>query len=326
MGQLRELRGQCPAQPSRQVEAGIGEGQVASPAEIAPRRRGRGGRVAHEDEAAHEVPECTRSLALSCRRCPSPHPGSMTYLPDDTESDGAPANSERAGSRRALGCAFEIVETLVLTLLIYLVIHNFVAQPFEVQQSSMFPTIVDGEYILIDKLTPRFGGYDYGDVVVFNPPAGSGLDVQGIPFIKRIIGMPGDTVSLENGRVFITRPGESPVRIEEPYVVTEADGSTAPTICPREDCPQSWIVGDERVLRDGRQPSVEPGLAGLRTDRRGHHPRPRVAALLPARADRADRATGVPGARHRDGRPGSVIAGQARAGSSATIHASTSRS
>ena len=51
-------------------------------------------------------------------------------------------------------------------------IHNFVAQPFEVQQSSMFPTIVDGEYILIDKLTVRFDGYHYGDVVVFNPPPG----------------------------------------------------------------------------------------------------------------------------------------------------------
>ena len=175
----------------------------------------------HEDEAAHQVPESTRCLCAILCRPAFPHPGSMTYLPDETDSDGAPASSERAGSRRALGCAFEIVETLVLTLLIYLVIHNFVAQPFEVQQSSMFPTIVDGEYILIDKLTPRFGGYEYGDVVVFNPPSGSGLDVQGIPFIKRIIGMPGDTVSLENGRVFVTRPGASPVRIEEPYVVKE---------------------------------------------------------------------------------------------------------
>ena len=100
----------------------------------------------------------------------------MTYAPRRDRSDGAPASGERAGSRRALGCAFEIVETLVLTLLIYLVIHNFVAQPFEVQQSSMVPTIVDGEYILIDKLTPRFDGYHYGDVVVFNPPSGSGLE------------------------------------------------------------------------------------------------------------------------------------------------------
>jgi signal peptidase I len=188
----------------------------------------------------------------------------MTYVPDDTDSDGAPAPSERAGSRRALGCAFEIVETLVLTLLIYLVIHNFVAQPFEVQQSSMSPTIVNGEYILIDKLTPRFNGYEYGDVVVFNPPSGSGLDTQGIPFIKRIIGMPGDTVSLENGRVFVTRQDSSPVRIEEPYVVTDADGSISPTTCPREDCPLTWIVGEDEyfVMGDNRPSSQDSRVFG----------------------------------------------------------------
>jgi signal peptidase I len=188
----------------------------------------------------------------------------MTYLPDDTDSDGAPAPSERAGSRRALGCAFEIVETLVLTLLIYLVIHNFVAQPFEVQQSSMSPTIVNGEYILIDKLTPRFNGYEYGDVVVFNPPSGSGLDTQGIPFIKRIIGMPGDTVSLENGRVFVTRLDSNPVRIEEPYVVTDQDGSTSPTTCPRDDCPLTWIVGEDEyfVMGDNRPSSQDSRVFG----------------------------------------------------------------
>ena len=197
----------------------------------------------------------------------------MTYVSDETDPSGAPASGERASSRRALGCAFEIVETLVLTLLIYLVIHNFVAQPFEVQQSSMVPTIVDGEYILIDKLSTRFDGYHYGDVVVFNPPSGSGLETDGIPFIKRIIGMPGDTVSLENGRVFVTRPGESPVRIEEPYVVTQADGTTAPTHCPRAGLPAELDRRRERVLRDGRQPPHEPGLARLRADRRGPHPR-----------------------------------------------------
>ena len=188
----------------------------------------------------------------------------MTYVPVESDTDGAPAPSERAGSRRALGCAFEIVETLVLTLLIYLVIHNFVAQPFEVQQSSMFPTIVDGEYILIDKLTPRFDGYHYGDVVVFNPPSGSGLETQGIPFIKRIIGLPGDTVTLENGRVFVTRPDESPVRIEEPYVVPDGDGSPSATLCPREDCPQEWIVGENEyfVMGDNRPSSQDSRVFG----------------------------------------------------------------
>ena len=189
----------------------------------------------------------------------------MTYLPDETDSYGAPASSERAGSRRALGCAFEIVETLVLTLLIYLVIHNFVAQPFEVQQSSMLPTIVDGEYILIDKLTPRFGGYEYGDVVVFNPPSGSGLDTEGIPFIKRIIGMPGDTVSLENGRVFVTRPGQPGAH----RGALRRDGGgrlDRPDHLPAPRCPQSWIVAEAEyfVMGDNRP---QPGLAGLRADR-----------------------------------------------------------
>jgi signal peptidase I len=193
----------------------------------------------------------------------------MTYLADDPDSSGAPATSERAGSRRALGCAFEVVETLVLTLLIYLVIHNFVAQPFEVQQSSMVPTIVDGEYILIDKLTTRFNGYEYGDVVVFNPPSESGLATDGIPFIKRIIGMPGDTVSLENGRVFVTRPGQSPVRIEEPYVVRDPDGSTAATL-PRDPSglEDEWVVpeGSYFVMGDNRPHSQDSRAFGPITE------------------------------------------------------------
>jgi signal peptidase I len=187
----------------------------------------------------------------------------MTYLSDEREPTGAPAPSERAGSRRALGCAFEIVETLVLTLLIYLIIHNFVAQPFEVQQSSMLPTIVDGEYILIDKLTPRFDGYEYGDVVVFNPPTGSGLG-NGIPFIKRVIGMPGDTISLENGRVFVTQPGQPPVRIEEPYVVREADGSAAPTIPRDGQGTFEWVVPEDAyfVMGDNRPASQDSRAFG----------------------------------------------------------------
>jgi signal peptidase I len=188
----------------------------------------------------------------------------MTYAHDDTVDSGAPAPGERAGSRRALGCAFEIVETLVLTLVIYLVIHNFVAQPFEVQQKSMFPTIVEGEYILIDKLTPRFSDYEYGDVVVFEPPGGSGLATDGIPFIKRVIGLPGDTVTLENGRVFVTRPGESPVRIEEPYVVREEDGSTAATIQTNGDPVNEWVVPEESyfVMGDNRPDSQDSRAFG----------------------------------------------------------------
>jgi signal peptidase I len=131
-------------------------------------------------------------------------------------------------------------------------------------------------------------------VIVFNPPTESGLGADGIPFIKRIIGMPGDTISLENGRVFVTRPGESPVRIEEPYVVKQADGTTAPTDCPRPDCPLSWIVGENEyfVMGDNRPQSQDSRVFGpidedLILGRR-------LAPLLPARAHRAHRAPRVP--------------------------------
>lgn len=188
----------------------------------------------------------------------------MTYAPDDAADPDARAPRERAGSRRALGCAFEIVETLVLTLVIYLVIHNFVAQPFEVQQRSMFPTIAEGEYILIDKLTPRFTDYEYGDVVVFEPPGTTTFETDGIPFIKRIIGLPGDTVTLENGRVFVTRPGANPVRIEEPYVVQGPDGGSSPTLPSNGEPVNEWVVGDGEyfVMGDNRPESQDSRAFG----------------------------------------------------------------
>ena len=101
----------------------------------------------------------------------------MTYAPDATSDDGA--RPEESNTRRSLGCLLEIVETLVLTLVIYLLIHNFIAQPFEVEQDSMLPTILEHEYVLIDKLSPRFSDYDRGDIVVFQPP--EGFEQGGVP-------------------------------------------------------------------------------------------------------------------------------------------------
>jgi signal peptidase I len=74
-------------------------------------------------------------------------------------------------TRRPLGCLFEIVETLVLTLIIFFVIQTFVAQPYQIRQQSMETTLEPDQYVLVDKLTPRFDTYKRGDIVVFNPPA-----------------------------------------------------------------------------------------------------------------------------------------------------------
>jgi signal peptidase I len=187
----------------------------------------------------------------------------MTYTPPPATGDDLPAGGEPPAPRRRLGCALEIVETLVLTLVIYLVIHNFVAQPFEVEQQSMVPTVNPGEYVLIDKISPRFNDYERGDIVVFEPPEGFGQG--GVPFIKRIIGMPGDAISLENGRVFVQPPGGSPVRIDEPYVVQSIGGGVAPTLPKDAEGTTSWTVpaGTYFVMGDNRPDSQDSRFFGV---------------------------------------------------------------
>ena len=184
----------------------------------------------------------------------------MTYTPAAPERD--PTDDAPSPTRRGLGCAFEIVETLVLTLIIYLVIHNFVAQPFEVRMSSMTPTIVEREYVLIDKISPRFADYQRGDIVVFQPPAEYQTEGD-IPFIKRVIGLPGDTVQLINGAVWVTAPGGSTTELEEPYVA-RAGGVPVPTTCPPADCTGEWEVPDGEffVMGDNRGASQDSRVFG----------------------------------------------------------------
>jgi signal peptidase I len=186
----------------------------------------------------------------------------MTYAPEVTSSDAAPSDAERP-ARRGLGCAFEIIETLVLTLVIYLLIHNFDAQPFEVQQRSMMPTITPSDYVLIEKVTPRFGNYQRGDVIVFHPP--QGYEQGGIPFIKRIIGLPGDDIRLENGRVLVTPPGGATVRIDEPYIARSGDGRPVPTQNHAGPEPLTdWTVpqGSYFVMGDNRLESEDSRTFG----------------------------------------------------------------
>ena len=197
-------------------------------------------------------------------RRPDPSDGTvMTYAHEPTRSRGMRAADDEnpTARRRGIGCLFELLETLLLTLVIYLVIHNFVAQPFKVEQSSMIPTLLPEEYVLIDKLTPRFGGYQRGDIVVFTPP--EGYEQRGVPFIKRVIGTPGDVVTLSNGHVFVTPPGGEPRQIDEPYLPRDGDGAVA-TTTRDPDGPTEWTVGEGTyfVMGDNRLSSQDSRVFG----------------------------------------------------------------
>jgi signal peptidase I len=153
--------------------------------------------------------------------------------------------------RPALGCLFEVVETLVLTVLIFLGIQTFVAQPYRVQQQSMVATLLPDQYVLVDKLTPRWAPYDRGDIVVFDPPQ-TWSTGGGVPFIKRVIGLPNDTVELRNGKVFVNG-----VELDEPYI--NAENGIPETTDPQPGGGTQWVIpeGQLLVMGDNRNDSAD---------------------------------------------------------------------
>jgi signal peptidase I len=161
----------------------------------------------------------------------------------------------RAVSRRPLGCLYEIIETLVLTLILFLVFQTFVARPYCIQQESMEQTLEPQQCVLIDKLTPHIGTYNRGDIVVFNPPPGWDRQSDGTPLIKRVIGVGGDRVAIRNGAVYVNG-----VQLAEPYLYAQ-DGQPQPTEPEGID---HWLVptGQLFVMGDHRAVSADSRVSG----------------------------------------------------------------
>jgi signal peptidase I len=106
-------------------------------------------------------------------------------------------------SHRTFGCLLELLETLLVTVVVFLVLQLFVVQPYQVQQTSMENTLMPDQYVLVDKLTPRFDSFHRADVIVFNPPATWTGDVTGTAYVKRVIGIGGDTIDIHGGGVYV---------------------------------------------------------------------------------------------------------------------------
>jgi len=145
-------------------------------------------------------------------------------------------------SPRWRGCLLEILETIVLTLLIFFVVQNFIAQPYQILQVSMEHTLEPGQYVLVDKLSPHFSDYKRGDVIVFEPPAGIQEDGQNIPFIKRVVAVGGDTVEVKDGTVWVNG-----AKLSEPYVFEgqSTDPITGQTVW-KVPTGYLFVMGDHR--------------------------------------------------------------------------------
>lgn len=130
----------------------------------------------------------------------------------------------------------EIIETIVLTVLMFLVIRLAV-QNFNIDGHSMEPSLHDTELILVDKWTYRFHQPTRGDVVVFVAPPNPSQD-----YIKRIIGLPGDVITIQDTRVFVNGK-----QLNEFYVKPQNQGDPYPPFTNRIIPPGAYFVlGDNR--------------------------------------------------------------------------------
>ena len=173
------------------------------------------------------------------------------YLNDTTR-----LSARRGFASRVGGFLWELVQTVLLTLLIFFAMRA-VVQNFKVEGTSMEPTLHNNQFLLINKVTyarvdgtpverilpgstneagsPRFlfGSPEHGDIVVFRFPAQPDKD-----FIKRIIGVPGDVVEVRAGRVYLNGQLQ-----DEPYIRDGASYDRPAQVVPQG---QYFVLGDNR--------------------------------------------------------------------------------
>jgi len=157
-----------------------------------------------------------------------------TDLPGQPEPIERPRLSDRRSFLR------EAVETLLLIIGIYTLV-NLATARFVVEGRSMYPSFLGEEYLIVSRLSYIVGDPDRGDVVVFHYPEDPSRD-----FIKRVIGLPGETVHIENGQIYINN-----VPISEPYIAE---------LCETSMCQnRTWTLGDDEffVMGDNRNASQD---------------------------------------------------------------------
>ncbi|MFN2138668.1 MAG: signal peptidase I [Candidatus Promineifilaceae bacterium] len=124
----------------------------------------------------------------------------------------------------------EIVETLLLTFFIFWLVHSLVGR-YRIDGSSMYPTLQDGEYLIINNMTYLLDDPEPGDIIVFRHPRNE------LNLIKRVVGLPGDNVRIENGTVWVNG-----VALDEPYI------ADSPNYNGNWDVPPDnlFVLGDNR--------------------------------------------------------------------------------
>jgi len=171
----------------------------------------------------------------------------------------------RAGIRKYIPFVLELIKIAIIAFVIVAPIRYFLFQPFIVSGASMAPNFATGDYLIVDEISYRFSSPQRGDVVVFNTSFIPGY--YGQRFIKRVIGLPGETVDIKNGQVKIIKDGKTTI-LDEKYLPDNLKTYGDVNITLKAD--QYFVLGDNREYSyDSRMWGVVPrsdiiGKASLR--------------------------------------------------------------
>ncbi|MGA9397836.1 MAG: signal peptidase I [Anaerolineaceae bacterium] len=166
--------------------------------------------------------------------------------PTDTTPPIEPIPGEKDAHKITRGEVFgwliDAAETIILALVMFVIINSLTSR-VRVENISMLPTLNPGELILVNKLAYKLGDPRHGDVVIFHAPNNPGED-----YIKRIIGVPGDEVTVGNNKVAVNG-----IELIEPYIAA----------APNYD--GSWTVPENSlfVLGDNRNSSSDSHAWGF---------------------------------------------------------------
>jgi signal peptidase I len=212
------------------------------------------------------------------RRPRRPRPGGAAagaaVLLDDpapTPSADEPVVDEEAGPSPRLRNLIEWAAVIIGALVVALLLKTFLFQAYYIPSESMVPTLEEGDRIVVNKLSYKLHDVNRGDLVVFAKPEAAGDDDDIKDLVKRVIGLPGETVEVSDGRIYIDGR-----LLEEPYlaegIATSGFTPVAPCANPATELnrcviPEGhvFVMGDNRpVSRDSRffGPVPEDGIVG----------------------------------------------------------------
>ena len=146
----------------------------------------------------------------------------------------------KIGNKKGAIAILEALQPIVMAFAIFMMVYLFLFQPHKVDGSSMYPNFHDQEFILTDKVTYRRTLPQRGDVIIFHAPPPFDSD-----FIKRVIGLPNETVMVKDNSVFIN--GQ---KLPEPYL------------------PSSYVTTEKSFLREGVPYTIPTGYYMVMGDNR----------------------------------------------------------